>query len=228
MAGTRPGAAVPAARPSRKERGAGMADDYGDDSGQRLYDMIVRAGTVAAERSGLSARDGANANAGLLANVFPDDLPGDDVLAGIELQRSCEQAAFAAGGGGFAAPAQLVGDFLAGRSSAAAGSVAPTYPRGVAWGEVSGCLPDYIADTLRAALPLMARKLPFFKAEDAVLTAVETRSSSPVRVTRGENLQSVSCKGLYPVGEGAGYAGGIMSAAADGIRAAAAILSSNR
>ena len=196
--------------------------------GGQVVSAASEPGGVCTNGASLSARDGANANAGLLANVFPDDLPGDDVLAGIELQRSCEQAAFAAGGGGFAAPAQLVGDFLAGRSSAAAGSVAPTYPRGVAWGEVSGCLPDYIADTLRAALPLMARKLPFFKAEDAVLTAVETRSSSPVRVTRGENLQSVSCKGLYPVGEGAGYAGGIMSAAADGIRAAAAILSSNR
>ena len=174
----------------------------------------------------LSDRAGKNANSGLLANVFPTDLPGDDVLAGVELQRSCERAAFAAGGGLFVAPAQLVGDFLQGVASSAGGRVAPTYPRGVSWGAVDGCLPGYVAETLRAAIPQMARRLHGFDVADAVLTGVETRSSSPVRVTRGDDGQSVNVRGLWPVGEGAGYAGGIMSAATDGILAAEKIVAS--
>ena len=177
-------------------------------------------GGVVTNGMSLSDRAGANANSGLLANVFPTDLPGDDVLAGVALQRECERAAFAAGGGGYVAPAQLVGDFLRGEASSAGGSVVPTYPRGVAWGSIGGCLPPYIVETLRAAIPRMARHLHGFDAADAVLTGVETRSSSPVRVTRGDDGQSVSTRGLWPVGEGAGYAGGIMSAATDGILAA--------
>ncbi len=183
-------------------------------------------GGVVTNGMSLSDRAGANANSGLLANVFPGDLPGDDVLAGIDLQRECERAAFAAGGGDFVAPAQLVGDFLRGQASSAGGSVAPTYPRGVAWGSIDGCLPPYIAETLRAAIPNMASKLRGFDAEDAVLTGVETRSSSPVRVTRGEDGQSVNVRGLWPVGEGAGYAGGIMSAATDGLLAAQKLIAS--
>lgn len=174
----------------------------------------------------LSDRAGTNANAGLLANVQPSDLPGDDVLAGIALQRSCEQDAFVAGGGGYVAPAQLVGDFLQGVPSSAGGVVVPTYPRGVTWGSVEGCLPEYVTETLRGAIPLMGRRLRGFDAADAVLTGVETRSSSPVRVTRGTDGQSVSTRGLFPCGEGAGYAGGIMSAAADGIRCAQWLLDS--
>lgn len=181
-------------------------------------------GGVCTNGMSLSDRAGTNANSGLLANVFPEDLPGDDVLAGVALQRACERAAFAAGGGGFVAPAQLVGDFLAGTPSSAGGRVAPTYPRGVAWGEVGTCLPDYVAETLRAAIPVLGRKLRGFDATDAVLTGVETRSSSPVRVTRGDDGQSVGVRGLWPVGEGAGYAGGIMSAATDGILAAEKIV----
>ncbi len=177
-------------------------------------------GGVVTNGMSLSDRAGANANSGLLANVFPTDLPGDDVLAGVALQRECERAAFAAGGGDYVAPAQLVGDFLRGEASSAGGSVVPTYPRGVAWGSIDGCLPPYIVETLRAAIPRMARHLHGFDAADAVLTGVETRSSSPVRVTRGDDGQSVSTRGLWPVGEGAGYAGGIMSAATDGILAA--------
>ena len=177
-------------------------------------------GGVVTNGMSLSDRAGANANSGLLANVFPTDLPGDDVLAGVALQRECERAAFAAGGGDYVAPAQLVGDFLRGEASSAGGSVVPTYPRGVAWGSIDGCLPPYIVETLRAAIPRMARHLHGFDAVDAVLTGVETRSSSPVRVTRGDDGQSVSTRGLWPVGEGAGYAGGIMSAATDGILAA--------
>ena len=177
-------------------------------------------GGVVTNGMSLSDRAGTNANSGLLANVFPEDLPGDDVLAGIELQRECERKAYELGGGGFVAPAQLVGDFLQAAPSSAGGGVVPTYPRGVAWGSVEGCLPEYIIDTLREAIPLMARKLRGFDAADAVLTGVETRSSSPVRVTRGKDGQSIGVRGLYPCGEGGGYAGGIMSAAADGIRCA--------
>ncbi len=168
----------------------------------------------------LSDRAGTNANAGLLANVFPEDLPGTDVLAGIELQRQCERAAFAAGGGAYVAPAQLVGDFLQGVRSSGAGEVTPTYPRGVEWTSIDGCLPACVSETLREAIPLMARRLRGFDVADAVLTGVETRSSSPVRIARNDHGQSVNVAGLYPCGEGAGYAGGIMSAATDGIRCA--------
>ena len=172
----------------------------------------------------LSDRGGANANAGLLANVFPADLPGDDVLTGIDLQRACERAAFEQGGGDFAAPAQLVGDFLQGVPSTSCGGIHPTYPRNVTWGEAASALPSYVTDTLRAAIPRMERHLRGFSAADAVLTGVETRSSSPVRMTRGDDMQSVSVRGLWPCGEGAGYAGGIMSAATDGLRVAEAIV----
>ncbi len=174
----------------------------------------------------LSDRAGTNANAGLLANVFPDDLEGDDVLAGIELQRCCEQKAFELGGGGFVAPAQLVGDFLSKSRSTSPGAVIPTYPRGVRWESVDGCLPAYIVETLRAAIPRMDRKLHGFSAKDAVLTGVETRSSSPIRVTRDKEGRSISTPRLWPCGEGAGYAGGIMSAATDGIRIAEALIRS--
>ena len=172
----------------------------------------------------LSDRAGTNANAALLANVFPTDLAGDDVLAGVELQRRCEQMAYEMGGGGFVAPAQLVGDFLQQGASSSPGRVEPTYPRGVTWANVGHALPSYITDTLRAALPRMARKLHGFDAADAVLTGVETRSSSPVRVTRGDDGQSVNTRGLWPCGEGAGYAGGIMSAATDGLNTAEALI----
>ncbi|WP_307740054.1 FAD-dependent protein [uncultured Parolsenella sp.] len=181
-------------------------------------------GGVVTNGMSLSDRAGANANSGLLANVTPDDLPGDDVLAGVELQRRCERAAFELGGGGYVAPAQLVGDFLHSQPSSAAGRVEPTYPRGVAWGSVEGCLPPHVASAIRAAIPNMARLLRGFDDPEAVLTGVESRSSSPVRVTRGADLQSVSTRGLYPCGEGAGYAGGIMSAATDGLRVAQAVI----
>ena len=185
-------------------------------------------GGVVTNGMSLAARDGVNANSGLLANVFPSDLPGDDPLAGVDLQRQCEQKAFELGGGDYRAPAQLVGDFLAHRPSEGPRAVLPTYPRGVAWGEVDSCLPPYVVEPLRAGLPLLARRLSCFGDGGAVLTGVESRSSSPVRVTRGEDLQSLSCAGLWPCGEGGGYAGGIMSAAADGIRVASALAESRR
>ncbi len=193
--------------------------------GGYVVSAASEAGGVCTNGMSLSDRAGTNANSGLLANVFPDDLPGDDALAGVELQRACERAAYAAGGGAYVAPAQLVGDFVQGVPSSAGGRVAPTYPRGVAWGEVGPCLPPYVTETLREALPLLGRRLRGFDVADAVLTGVETRSSSPVRVTRGDDGQSVSTRGLWPVGEGAGYAGGIMSAATDGILAAEKIVS---
>lgn len=209
------------------------------DGGRGVFSFCMCPGgyvvSAASEEGGVctngmsySGRAGENANSGLLVNVFPEDLPGDDVLAGIELQRACEQAAYAAGGGGYVAPAQLVGDYLAGRPSTGPGRVKPTYPRGVAWGSLDGCLPGYVLASLREALPLLGRRLKGFDAADAVLTGVETRSSSPVRIPRNDDCESVGCAGLMPVGEGAGYAGGIMSAAADGIRAAEALISQLR
>ncbi len=181
-------------------------------------------GGVVTNGMSLHARDGRNANAALLANVLPSDLPGDDVLAGVALQRQCERRAFELGGGDFAAPAQRLGDFVRGVPSKGQGAVTPTYPRGVAWGDVSPALPPYVADALRKGIPLLARHLHGFDAPDSVLTAVESRSSSPVRMTRGGDRQSTSTAGLFPCGEGAGYAGGIMSAATDGLATARAVV----
>ena len=161
-------------------------------------------------------------NGGLLVGVGPEDFPEGDVLAGVRFQEKWERAAFEAGGGSFRAPAQRVEDFLLRRPSEGPGAVLPTYRPGVAWGELEGCLPGYVTGTLRRALPLMDRRLRGFAAPDAVLTGVETRSSSPVRILRDESLQS-PLRGLYPCGEGAGYAGGIVSAAVDGIRVAEAV-----
>ena len=168
------------------------------------------------------ARDGANANAALLANVYPADIPGIDAdpLAGVALQERCERRAFELGGGSHVAPAQLLGDFMADARSSAGGSVAPTYPCGVAWGSVVEALPAYAVEALRAGFPQLARRLRGFDLRDAVLTGVETRTSCPVRVKRGSTCESVDVEGLFPCGEGAGYAGGIVSAAADGLRCA--------
>ena len=170
------------------------------------------------------ARDGANINGGFLVGVGPGDFGSSHPLAGVAFQRRWEEAAFALGGGGFRAPAQTVGDFLSGRASAALGWVAPTYRPGVTPADLRRCLPGYVADTLRSALPLFDRKLRGFASPEALLTGVETRSSSPVRILRGEDLQS-PIRGLYPCGEGAGYAGGITSAAVDGVRVAEAVAS---
>ena len=168
------------------------------------------------------ARDGALINGGFLVGVGPEDFPGGDPLAGVDFQRQWERAAFALGGGDFRAPVQRVEDFLAGRPSRALGAIVPTYRPGVTPADLSHCLPGFVTDTLRAALPLMDRKLRGFAQPDGVLTGVETRSSSPVRISRDETFQS-ALRGLYPCGEGAGYAGGIVSAAVDGIRVAEAI-----
>lgn len=166
------------------------------------------------------ARDRENINGGLLVNVTPEDYGGtQDPLAGIAFQRKLESAAYRLGGGGSRAPAQRVGDFLAGRPSTGPGRVTPSYRPGVTWADLHDCLPDFVADTIAQALPLLGQKLRGYDHPDAVLTAVESRSSSPVRIPRDQTCQS-SLRGLYPCGEGAGYAGGILSAAADGMRCA--------
>ena len=169
------------------------------------------------------ARAGENINGGLLVSVTPEDFPSGDVLTGMRFQRELEDAAYRLGGGNYAAPAQRVGDFLAHRPSSGAGAVVPTYRPGVRWCDLHDCLPPFVCEALEEGLPLLGSKLKGFDAPDAVLTAVETRSSSPVRITRDEQYQS-ALRGLYPCGEGAGYAGGIMSAAADGMHVAEMIL----
>ena len=173
----------------------------------------------------LFARDGENANSALLVSVGPGDYGGDDPLAGVRFQRKWEEAAFAAGGYNYRAPAQLVGDFLQGRPSAAPGDVTPSYRPGVHWTSLEGCLPDYVIANMKAAIQIFDKKLRGFAHPGAVLTGVETRSSSPVRIPRDmERLCSVNLAGLYPCGEGAGYAGGILSAAVDGLKCAQALI----
>ena len=168
------------------------------------------------------ARDGKNINGGFLVGVGPADFGSDHPLAGVAFQRHWEEAAFQLGGRNYHAPAQTVKDFLARQASKTLGTVEPTYRPGVTPTDLDRCLPDYVTDTLRGALPVFDRKLHGFAAPDSLLTGVETRSSSPVRILRGEDYQS-TVLGLYPCGEGAGYAGGITSAAVDGIRVAEAV-----
>ena len=165
------------------------------------------------------ARDRENINGAMLVGVTPEDFGGDGPLAGIAFQRRLEEAAFALGGGGFRAPAQRVEDFLARRPSAGPGRVQPSYRPGVTWCSLWDCLPPFAAEALAEALPVLGKKLRGYDNPDAVLTAVESRSSSPVRILRDEAYES-SLRGLHPCGEGAGYAGGILSAAADGMRCA--------
>ncbi|NWK80274.1 NAD(P)/FAD-dependent oxidoreductase [Aquitalea sp. LB_tupeE] len=163
-----------------------------------------------------------NANSGMVVSINPEDYPGG-ALAGIAFQRALESHAYVLGGSTYEAPAQLVGDFLAGRASTAVGSVEPSYQPGVHWTDLSTALPDFAIAAMREALPEFGKKIRGYDMHDAVLTGVETRTSSPLRITRGEDLQSLNVKGLYPAGEGAGYAGGILSAGVDGIRVAEAV-----
>jgi uncharacterized FAD-dependent dehydrogenase len=141
----------------------------------------------------------------------------------VAFQRHWEEQAFLAGGGTYAAPGQLVGDFLAGRPSTSLGSVVPSYKPGVTPTDLARCLPGFAVAAIREALPVFGKRIPGFDLADAVMTGVETRTSSPIRVTRGADLQSLNTPGLFPAGEGAGYAGGILSAGVDGIRAAEAL-----
>ena len=181
-------------------------------------------GQVVTNGMSLHARDGANINGGFLVGITPEDFPGDHPLDGVRFQEQWEQAAWNIGGGNALAPAQRVEDFLEERPSKGPGSIHPTYRPGVVWGTLNGVLPQYVLDTLKDALPIFDRKLHGFAHPDAVLTGVETRSSSPVRILRGADYQSPALSGLYPCGEGAGYAGGITSAAVDGIKVAEALI----
>ncbi len=187
--------------------------------GGEVVAAASEAGRVVTNGMSEFARDRVNINGALLVNVTPEDFGGDDPLAGIAFQRRLEEAAFALGGGDYRAPAQRVEDFLARRPSAGPGRVKPSYRPGVTWTNLWECLPPFVAEAMAQALPLLGAKLRGYDQPDAVLTAVESRSSSPVRIPRDETYQS-SLRGLYPCGEGAGYAGGILSAAADGMRAA--------
>jgi uncharacterized FAD-dependent dehydrogenase len=171
------------------------------------------------------ARAEANANSGFMVDVQPADYGGEGPLAGIAFQRHWEQRAFAAGGGGYRAPVQTIGDFLARRASRQLGSVPCSYQPGVTPADLRECLPDWVVTALREAIPAIDRNLNGFSMPEALLVGVETRSSSPLRITRNEDsLQSVSTPGLFPAGEGAGYAGGIISAAVDGMRVAERLL----
>ena len=179
-------------------------------------------GRVVTNGMSYADRDGENANAALLVTVNPEEFPYEGNLGGVRWQRDIEEAAYRVSGS-YKAPAQKVGDFLAGRPSDGAGEIKPTYKPGVHWCDLHQVLPEKISCSLKEALPLLDGSLSGFAGADAVLTAPETRSSSPVRIIRGEDRQS-EIKGFYPSGEGAGYAGGIMSAAIDGIMSAEAVI----
>lgn len=194
--------------------------------GGQVVASASQAGGVCTNGMSLFARDGKNANSGLLVGVSPEDFADSHPLAGVLLQEKVEQAAFAAAGGNYFAPVQLVGDFLKNQNSTAFGKVEPTYRPGTSFCRLEEYLPDFVTDSLRQALPILGQKLKGFDRADALLTGPETRSSSPVRMSRNEKYQA-NLLGVYPCGEGAGYAGGITSAAADGIRVALAILEQN-
>ena len=203
-------------------------------NGRAVYSFCMcPGGTVVAATSepgrvvtnGMSqySRNERNANAGIVVGITPEDYPGH-ALAGIDFQRQWESKAFDLGGGTYRAPAQLVGDFVAGNASTAFGSVQPSYTPGVHLTDLASALPDYAITAIREALPAFDKQIPGFFMHDALLTAVETRTSSPIRIKRNDaDLQSVNVRGLFPAGEGAGYAGGIMSAGIDGIRVAEAV-----
>ena len=167
---------------------------------------------------------GDNSNAAILVSLAPEDFGSDDPLAGIEFQRKIERAGYLAGGENYSAPCQRVEDFLANRPSAAFGDVRPTYEPGVTPGDLRQVLPDFVTASMAAGIEKMGRYLRGFDGPDALLTGPETRSSSPVRILRGENRECPTVRGLFPCGEGAGYAGGITSAAVDGLRCAEEIL----
>jgi uncharacterized FAD-dependent dehydrogenase len=191
------------------------------------------AGGVVTNGMSQHSRNERNANSGIVVNIEPDDVepysafPGDP-LAGVAFQRHWEQRAFELGGSSFAAPAQRLGDFLAGRASEQLGVVTPSYAPGITLTDLSSALPEEVIAALREALPAFNRSIEGYAMDDALLTGVETRTSSPIRLPRhsesaADALQSVNTPGLYPAGEGAGYAGGILSAAMDGIRVAEAV-----
>ena len=203
-------------------------------NGRSLYTFCMCPGGVIAAASseegrlavnGMSyfARDKENSNSALLVNINTDDFEGDDPLAGMHFQREIERKAYLAGGGGYKAPVTAVGDFLDGKLTVSLGRVKPSYAIGYTFAKPEDYLPDFVCDTLRLVIKEMGKKIGGFDDPEAILTGVESRSSSPVRINRGEDLQSITLAGLYPCGEGAGYAGGIVSAAADGMKCAEAV-----
>jgi hypothetical protein len=204
------------------------------DNGRSVYSFCMcPGGTVVAATSeeervvtnGMSqySRNERNANSAIVVGINPEeDYPGH-VLAGIHLQRDLESLAYKLGGENYNAPAQLVGDFLQGRPSTALGSVAPSYQPGVTLTDLSSALPDYAIAAIREAIPVFDKQIKGFAMADAVLTGIETRSSAPICIKRFADFHSINTKGLYPAGEGAGYAGGILSAAIDGIKVAEAV-----
>ena len=204
-------------------------------NGRSVYSFCMcPGGTVVAATSeegrvvtnGMSqySRSERNANSGIVVGITPDDFPDDDPLAGITLQEELESRAFVLGGSNYNAPAQLLGDFLKARPSTELGSVQPSYTPGVQLTDLSSALPEYAIAAIREALPAFDRKIKGFAMHDALLTGVETRTSSPLRIKRNrDDYQSINTQGLYPAGEGAGYAGGILSAAVDGIEVAEAV-----
>ncbi|MEH6482802.1 MULTISPECIES: NAD(P)/FAD-dependent oxidoreductase [Pseudomonas] len=204
-------------------------------NGRSVYSFCMcPGGTVVAATSepnrvvtnGMSqySRNERNANAGIVVGITPEqDYPGGP-LAGVELQEQLESHAYILGGSTYEAPGQLVGDFIAGKPSTALGSVEPSYKPGVKLGDLAPSLPDFAIEAIREALPAFEKQIRGFSMHDAVLTGIETRTSSPLRITRNAELQSLNVKGLFPAGEGAGYAGGILSAGVDGIRVAEAVI----
>ncbi|UNG18979.1 NAD(P)/FAD-dependent oxidoreductase [Stutzerimonas zhaodongensis] len=208
---------------------------YHAKNGRAVYSFCMcPGGTVVAATSepgrvvtnGMSqySRNERNANAGIVVGINPDeDFPGGP-LAGVELQERLESHAFELGGSDYCAPGQLVGDFIRGRASSEFGEVEPSYKPGVRLGDLAPSLPGYVIEAIREALPAFGKQIRGFDRPDAILTGIETRTSSPVRIKRdNESLQSINTRGLYPAGEGAGYAGGILSAGVDGIKVAEAV-----
>ncbi len=191
--------------------------------GGQVVAATSEAGRVVTNGMSQYERSGRNANSGIVVGITPEQDYPDDPLGGIKLQRRLESKAFELGGSTYEAPGQLVGDFLAGRPSTELGQVKPTYRPGVHLGDLSESLPDYAIAAIREAIPAFDQKIKGFAMSDAVLTGVETRTSSPIRIKRNEQFQSLNTRGLYPAGEGAGYAGGILSAAVDGIKVAEAV-----
>lgn len=181
-------------------------------------------GRLAVNGMSCFARDAENSNSALLVNVGPEDYGSDHPLAGMWFQRDLEEKAFRAGGSDYHAPAAVLRDFMEGRVSEKLGRVKPSYRPDVKFAAPEEYLPDYVCESLRMGITEIGKKIQGFDDGDTLLTGIESRSSSPVRINRGEDMQSLSLKGLYPCGEGAGYAGGIVSAAVDGMKCAEALL----
>jgi len=206
-------------------------------NGRSVYSFCMcPGGTVVAAASeeggvvtnGMSqySRNERNANAAIVVGIDPEQDYPEHVLSGIDLQRDLEKLAYELGGGDYKAPAQLVGDFLQDKPSTQLGDVTPSYQPGINLGDLSKALPDFAIDAIREAIPVFNRKIDGYAMNDAILTGVETRTSAPICIKRDKSFQSINTYGLYPAGEGAGYAGGILSAAIDGIKVAEAIAKS--